>query len=105
MGAFTFLGTENHLSFPQECARAVLIFFYGLLLLRLSGRCSRPKGLPISKMTIYSQIQTAFGTRVPAMDLMFDAERLYRTDVLRTTSDALSVAISHCRNCRVPKET
>jgi len=39
------------------------------------------------------------------MDLMFDAERLYRTDVLRTTSDALSVAISHCRNCRVPKET
>ncbi len=31
-------GIENHLSLAQECARAVLIFFYGLFLLRLSGR-------------------------------------------------------------------
>ena len=31
-------GIQNHLTLPQECARAVLIFFYGLLLLRLSGR-------------------------------------------------------------------
>jgi uncharacterized membrane protein YcaP (DUF421 family) len=31
-------GGEDHLGFAQECARALLIFFYGLLLLRLSGR-------------------------------------------------------------------
>jgi uncharacterized membrane protein YcaP (DUF421 family) len=31
-------GVESHLSLWQECARAVLIFFYGLILLRLSGR-------------------------------------------------------------------
>lgn len=30
-------GVQNHLSTAQEAARAVLIFFYGLLLLRLSG--------------------------------------------------------------------
>lgn len=30
-------GTQNHLSIVQESARAVLIFAYGLLLLRLSG--------------------------------------------------------------------
>jgi uncharacterized membrane protein YcaP (DUF421 family) len=32
------LGVPNHLTLWQECARAVLIFFYGLLMLRLSGR-------------------------------------------------------------------
>lgn len=31
-------GVQNHLSLLQECARAVLIFAYGLLLLRLGGR-------------------------------------------------------------------
>jgi uncharacterized membrane protein YcaP (DUF421 family) len=31
-------GTQDHMSLPQEAARAVLIFGYGLLLLRLSGR-------------------------------------------------------------------
>jgi len=31
-------GLQNHLTLWQECARAVLIFFYGLLMLRLSGR-------------------------------------------------------------------
>lgn len=31
-------GVMNHLSLGQECARAVLIFLYGLLLLRLTGR-------------------------------------------------------------------
>ncbi len=31
-------GIEDHGSLGQECARAVLIFFYGLLLLRISGR-------------------------------------------------------------------
>lgn len=31
-------GTENHLSIPQECARAILIFFYGLVMLRISGK-------------------------------------------------------------------
>lgn len=31
-------GVENDLTLAQECARAVLVFFYGLLLLRLSGR-------------------------------------------------------------------
>lgn len=31
-------GVQNHLTLWQECARAVLIFFYGLLMLRLSGR-------------------------------------------------------------------
>ncbi len=30
-------GVKDHVSLPQECARAVLIFFYGLTLLRLSG--------------------------------------------------------------------
>ncbi len=30
-------GVQNHLSTAQESARAVLIFFYGLVLLRLSG--------------------------------------------------------------------
>lgn len=31
-------GVQNHLTLPKECTRAVLIFFYGLLLWRLSGR-------------------------------------------------------------------
>jgi uncharacterized membrane protein YcaP (DUF421 family) len=31
-------GGMNDLTLAQECARAVLIFFYGLLMLRLSGR-------------------------------------------------------------------
>lgn len=31
-------GAKDHVSLFQECARAVLIFFYGLVLLRLSGR-------------------------------------------------------------------
>ena len=30
-------GVQNHVSIPQEAARAVLIFVYGLALLRLSG--------------------------------------------------------------------
>ncbi|WP_315927252.1 DUF421 domain-containing protein [Mesorhizobium sp. SP-1A] len=31
-------GVKDHVSLPQECARAFLIFFYGLILLRLSGQ-------------------------------------------------------------------
>jgi uncharacterized membrane protein YcaP (DUF421 family) len=31
------LGVKDHVSVLQECARAVLVFFYGLLMLRLSG--------------------------------------------------------------------
>lgn len=31
-------GTMNHVSLAQECARAVLIFAYGLVMLRISGR-------------------------------------------------------------------
>lgn len=31
-------GTQNHVSTAQESARAVVIFFYALLMLRLSGR-------------------------------------------------------------------
>ncbi len=31
-------GTQNHVSIAQESARAALIFFYTLLMLRLSGR-------------------------------------------------------------------
>lgn len=31
-------GTKDHLSALQECARAVLIFFYGLALVRIAGR-------------------------------------------------------------------
>jgi len=31
-------GSEHALSIGQECVRAVVIFFYGLVLLRLSGR-------------------------------------------------------------------
>jgi uncharacterized membrane protein YcaP (DUF421 family) len=34
----SLFGVEHHVSFFQECARAVLIFFYGLVLLRISGR-------------------------------------------------------------------
>jgi uncharacterized membrane protein YcaP (DUF421 family) len=34
----TLFGEMHHLIIWQECARAVLIFFYGLVLLRLSGR-------------------------------------------------------------------
>jgi uncharacterized membrane protein YcaP (DUF421 family) len=34
----SLFGVEHHVSFFQECARAILIFFYGLFLLRLSGR-------------------------------------------------------------------
>lgn len=33
----TLFGVENHLNTAQECARAALIFCYGLILLRLSG--------------------------------------------------------------------
>lgn len=32
------VGTQNHVSPGQECARAVLIFAYGLFLMRHSGR-------------------------------------------------------------------
>jgi len=35
--AFIF-GIKDHVSLVQECARAILIFLYGLILLRLSGR-------------------------------------------------------------------
>jgi uncharacterized membrane protein YcaP (DUF421 family) len=31
-------GTTDHVTWLQECARAALIFFYGLLLIRISGR-------------------------------------------------------------------
>jgi uncharacterized membrane protein YcaP (DUF421 family) len=31
-------GTKDHVAWGQECARAVLIFFYGLMMLRLSGK-------------------------------------------------------------------
>lgn len=31
-------GTQNNVTLGQEVARAILLFFYGLLLLRLSGR-------------------------------------------------------------------
>lgn len=34
----TLFGTLHHLNIAQECARAVLIFFYGLVVLRISGR-------------------------------------------------------------------
>src|SRR5215813_3163488 len=34
----TIFGSEHNFGLWQECARAVLIFFYGLVLLRLSGR-------------------------------------------------------------------
>ena len=34
----TIFGEQNHISIAQECARAVAVFFYALLMLRLSGR-------------------------------------------------------------------
>ncbi|MGA9795154.1 MAG: YetF domain-containing protein [Rhizomicrobium sp.] len=34
----TLFGIKDHLSFGQECARAVLIFVYGLAMLRFSGK-------------------------------------------------------------------
>jgi uncharacterized membrane protein YcaP (DUF421 family) len=35
---YELFGSEHNITLAQECARAVLIFFYGLLMLRLSGR-------------------------------------------------------------------
>ena len=37
MDLSAIFGTLGHVSLPQECARALLIFFYGLVLLRLSS--------------------------------------------------------------------
>jgi uncharacterized membrane protein YcaP (DUF421 family) len=34
----SIFGVQHHLSFGQECARAVLIFAFGLALVRLAGR-------------------------------------------------------------------
>ena len=34
----TIFGIKDHLTIAQECARAVLIFAYGLAMLRLSGK-------------------------------------------------------------------
>jgi uncharacterized membrane protein YcaP (DUF421 family) len=34
----TLFGSEHTITLGQECARAVLVFFYGLAMLRLSGR-------------------------------------------------------------------
>lgn len=34
----TLFGVQQHVNIGQQCARAVLLFAYGLLLLRLSGR-------------------------------------------------------------------
>lgn len=38
MSWFAIFGETNHISVLQECARAVLIFAYGLLLVRVAGR-------------------------------------------------------------------
>ncbi|QGM98642.1 DUF421 domain-containing protein [Methylocystis parvus] len=38
MNSDDIFGTTNHISLAQECARAALIFFFGLALLRVSGR-------------------------------------------------------------------
>jgi len=45
-------GVQNHLSTTQEGARAVLIFAYGLLLLRLKG--TRVFGLAIGQGSIWN---------------------------------------------------
>lgn len=34
----TLFGPTGHITWAQECARAALIFFYGLLLVRVAGR-------------------------------------------------------------------
>ena len=34
----TLFGVQNHVSLAQECARAIVIFFYAWVMLRLSGR-------------------------------------------------------------------
>jgi uncharacterized membrane protein YcaP (DUF421 family) len=34
----TIFGTQHDVSLAQECARAIFIFFYGLVVLRISGR-------------------------------------------------------------------
>ena len=36
--AAAIFGVDAHLSWAQECARAVLVFAYGLLLVRVAGR-------------------------------------------------------------------
>ncbi len=38
MNLDAIFGTSDHVSLAQECARAALIFFFGLALVRLSGR-------------------------------------------------------------------
>ncbi len=38
MNLTTVFGPTGNITWQQECARAALIFFYGLLLVRLSGR-------------------------------------------------------------------
>lgn len=38
MSLAELFGTQNNLSFAQECARAILVFFFGLALMRFSGR-------------------------------------------------------------------
>jgi len=38
MSAADIFGTAHDITWWQECARAVVIFFYGLLLVRVSGR-------------------------------------------------------------------
>lgn len=40
-------GTRDHISLAQECARAALVFFFGLALVRLSGRRIFAKWSPL----------------------------------------------------------
>jgi hypothetical protein len=41
MNLIEIFGATSHVTWLQECARGVLIFFYGLALVRLAG--SRPR--------------------------------------------------------------
>src|SRR4051794_9298062 len=38
MNLIDIFGATSHITWLQECARGVLIFFYGLALVRLAGR-------------------------------------------------------------------
>lgn len=43
----SIFGVKDHLTGTQECARAALVFFYGLLMLRLSGKRTFAKWAPL----------------------------------------------------------
>jgi uncharacterized membrane protein YcaP (DUF421 family) len=82
-------GVQNHLTTAQEAARAVLIFFYGLTLLRLSG----PR-----LFGHWSAIDIVISIMVGSAlaRAMTGSAPLVGTMVAAAVMAALHVALSHC---------